>query len=85
VRDAVGVTFYRVRYEGPAALAMRVATELADADGVDLQSSDTPTTLAEGSVQLAVTVDGAPDDVLDAVGAVRGWLPPDASIQISSG
>jgi hypothetical protein len=30
------VTSYRARFEGPAALALRVARALADADGVDL-------------------------------------------------
>jgi hypothetical protein len=78
------VTSYRIRYEGPVALALRVATELAEAAGVDLTSSDAPTTLASGSVQLAVTVDGAPDDVLDAVGTVRAWLPDGATIEIAA-
>ncbi len=63
-------------------LALRVATALADADGVDLTSSDAPRTLASGAVDLAITVDGASDDVLDAVGTVRAWLPAGASIEI---
>jgi hypothetical protein len=78
------VTSYQIRYEGPVALALRVATELAEADGVDLTSSDEPRPLASGSVRLAVTVDGAPDDVLDAVGTVRAWLPEGASIEIAT-
>ena len=55
------VTTYRVRFEGPVGLALRVATALADADGV---------------------VDGLPDDVIAAVGGVRGWLPNEATIEI---
>jgi hypothetical protein len=78
------VTSYQIRYEGPAALALRVATELAEADGVDLTSSDAPHAISTGSVLLAVTVDGAPDDILDAVGTVRAWLPDGASIEIAA-
>jgi hypothetical protein len=79
------VTSYRIRYEGPVALALRVATELAEADGVDLSSSVEPRPLATGAVCLAVTVDGTPDDVLDAVGTVRAWLPDGALIEIATG
>ena len=81
-RDAVVVTTYLVRFEGPIELALRVATALADADGVDLTSSEAPTPKASGLVGLAVTVDGLPDDVIAAVGAVRGWLPDKATIEI---
>ena len=78
------MTTYQIRYEGPATVALRVATALADAEGVDLRASDAPRTLDAGTVQLAVTVDGGADDVLDAVGTVRGWLPVGASIEIVS-
>ena len=81
-RDAVAVTTYFVRFEGPVELALRVATALADADGVDLLSSEAPTPKASGLVGLDVTVDGLPDDVIAAVGSVRGWLPDEATIQI---
>ena len=76
------VTTYRVRFEGPVELALRVATALADADGVDLTSSEAPTPKASGLVGLDVTVDGLPDDVIAAVGGVRGWLPDEATIEI---
>jgi hypothetical protein len=77
------VPSYRVRVEGPAALTLRVATALADADGVDLTSSDQPVAAAEGIVALSVVVEGTFDDVADAVAAVRSDLPPDASIELT--
>jgi hypothetical protein len=76
------VTIYRIRFEGPTGLALRVATALADADGVDLTSSDAPAPRASGLVGLDVTVEGLPDDVIAAVGGVRAWLPKTASIDI---
>jgi hypothetical protein len=76
------VTTYRIRFEGPPALALRVATELAEADGVDLTSSEAPAPRASGLVGLAVTVEGLPDDVVAAVGGVRAWLPKEASIDV---
>ena len=76
---------YRVRFEGPPALALSVATALADADGVELISSDQPVTLDENVVALNVTVAGAFDAVADAVASIRGGMPPEASIEIGSG
>jgi hypothetical protein len=57
VWDAVAVTVYRIRFEGPAALAVRVATGLADADGVELTSSEQPSILDESTVELDVAVE----------------------------
>lgn len=54
---------YRVRFEGPAALTLCVATALADAAGVELISSDQPVTIGENIVALNVTVEGAFDAV----------------------
>jgi hypothetical protein len=79
------VTNYRVRFEGPAALTLRVATALADADGVDLISSDQPVTLDDTMVALNVTVEGAFDAVADAVASIRGEMPSGASIAIVGG
>jgi hypothetical protein len=79
------VTAYRVRFQGPAALAVRVATALADADGVELISSDQPVVLDESMVALNVTVEGAFDAVADAVAAIRGGMPTGASIEIAGG
>ena len=80
--DAGNVSNYRVRFEGPAALAISVATALADADGVELISSDQPVALEENIVALNVTVEGAFDAVADAVARIRGGLPTEASIEI---
>ena len=74
---------YRVRLAGPAAITLRLATTLADADGVDLTSSEQPVALADGTVALNVVVEGTFDDVSDAVAGIRGDLPSDASIDLT--
>jgi hypothetical protein len=79
------VSNYRVRFEGPAALTLGVATALANADGVELISSDQPVTLDENSVALNVTVEGAFDAVADAVASIRAAMPTETSIEISAG
>lgn len=78
-----GVPTYRVTYKGPQDLAMTVATALADADGVDLTSSGRPLR-ADGRVTLELVVEGAADDILDAVGVVRGTLPDEARLQLDA-
>ena len=77
------MTTYRVRFEGPSGLTLRVATALADANGVDLISSDQPLSLADGLVALNVAVEGPFDAVADAVAKIRDGLPSDASIEIT--
>jgi hypothetical protein len=77
------VTIYRVSFEGPSALTLRVATALADANGVELISSDQPVNVAEGKVALNVAVEGAFDAVADALAKIRGDLPSDASVEIT--
>jgi hypothetical protein len=77
-----GIVTYRVRFLGPAALAVRVATALADADGVDLISSEPPTNRDENTVQLDLAVQGALDAVAAAVESIRNGLPKGASIEI---
>ena len=79
------VTKYTVRFEGPAAFALRVATALADANGVELISSAQPVTLDDSKVGLNITVDGAFDAVADAVASVRGEVPSGASVEIAGG
>jgi hypothetical protein len=76
------VTVHRVRFEGPAPLAFRVATALADADGVELISSEPPVNRAENTVELGLTVEGALDAVATSVASIRGGLPNGASIEI---
>ncbi len=77
------MTSYRVRVEGPTAVTLSVATALADADGVELTSSDQPVTRNESMVALDVTVEGAFDAVADAVASIRDSLPTGASIEIT--
>ena len=77
------MTVYRIRFEGPAALAVRVATALADADGVELTSSEQPSVLSETTVELNVSVLGTRDAVAAAVHSIRGGLPKGASLDIA--
>ena len=67
---------------GPPALAVRVATALADADGVDLISSEPPSNRDENTVQLDLAVQGAPDAVAAAVESIRSGMPKGVSIEI---
>jgi hypothetical protein len=61
-----------------------MATTLADADGVELVSSDQPVLAGANVVSLDVTVEGLFDDVADAVAEIRGGLPPGASIELTA-
>jgi hypothetical protein len=78
--DAGPVTVYRIRIQGPPTLAIRVATELADADGVELISSEPPEVLGNDAVALDVAVDGERSEVADALVRIRDGLPKGASI-----
>jgi len=75
------VTVYQIRFEGPSTLAVSIARELAEADGVELISE--ALTVEQGVVNLVVDVEATSDAVTDAVAQVRGGLPPDASIAIA--
>ena len=83
--DASDVTSFRVRFEGPVALVVDVATALAEAEGVELTSSDQPITVDEGVVALDLTVEGAFDAVSVAVAGIREGLPAEASIDVAGG
>ncbi len=85
VCDAGAVNVHRIRFEGPTALAVGVATALADADGVDLTSSASPTALGDGAVALEMVVEATDDDAAAAVDAIRRDLPAGASIERSPG
>ena len=76
---------YRVRFEGPSTLALDVATELADAHGIDLVSSDQPSLLGNGTVALTVVVEAGDDDILDAVANIRKRLPEGSSLTMLAG
>jgi len=76
------VTVYRIKFEGPAGLAVGIATALADADGVDLTASSPPAVVDEETVSLDLTVDATESDVTDALDDIRQRLPAGASIEI---
>ena len=76
------MSVHRVRFEGPVAIAVRVATALADADGVELISSERPSSRHENTVELDVAVEGELDAVAAAVAGIRRGMPNGASIEI---
>ena len=83
--DAGTVTVHRIVFEGPAAIAVRIATELADADGVELISSEPLSVVGSDTVKLGVAVEGALESVNDAIAQIRDRMPSGASIEIANG
>jgi hypothetical protein len=83
VWNAGDVTVYKIRFEGPTALATGVATALADAEGVELTASKRPSILDDDNVELNVTVEGESDAVAAAVASIGRGLPHGASIEIA--
>jgi hypothetical protein len=77
------VTVYRIRFEGPAALAVHVATDVADANGVELISSEPVSILDANTVRLEVAVEAERDAVAEAVATIRDGLPKGSSIVIA--
>ncbi len=77
------VTSHQVKYEGPSALAVRVATLLADAEGIELRSAERQEHTG-GSVEtvLALTVEGTAEAVTAAVGSIGAGLPAEARITV---
>lgn len=76
------MTEHRIRYVGAAASALTVATVVADADGVDLTSSEPPFALADGNVRLDLTVRGPTSSIADAVDGIRAVLPAGSSLEL---
>jgi hypothetical protein len=74
------MTVHGVRFEGPAASALKIATALADADGIDLLSSEPASKLDDGLVRLDVQVEGTRDAVTAALEWIGNGLPDGASI-----
>ncbi len=76
------MTSHQVTYQGPASFAVRAATLLADADGVELTSATPPEhpNGSDATVLLALVVEGSPGAVAEAVDVVREALPPEASV-----
>ena len=75
---------HQITYEGPPSLAVRAATMLADADGVELVSSQPPERRDKGAdkVVLAFTVEGTANAVMAAVRLIGESLPPTATMTI---
>jgi hypothetical protein len=81
--NAGAMTVHRITFVGPAALAVGVATELADADAIDLTSSARPTAVDDTTVRLDLSVEGSIEDVRRAVARIDADLPRGASIEIT--
>ncbi len=80
------MTTHRVTYEGPPSLAVRVATLLADAAGIELTSAERQEHRGRSGqiVLMSLGLDGTTDDVTAAVALVADGLPPEASLTIES-
>jgi hypothetical protein len=78
---------HRITYRGPASLAVPTATQLADAEGVDLTASEPPQRMgADGQdVVLVVTLDGLAETVQAAVARVGAALPAGATLTVDGG
>ncbi len=77
------MTSHQVKYEGPSALAVRVATLLADAEGIELRSAETQEdTDASVETVLVLTVEGTKEAVMAAVGSFEADLPAEARVTI---
>ena len=77
------MTSHQVRYEGPSALAVQVATLLADADGIDLKSAERREQAdGPGETVLVLTIDGTTEAVTAAVGSIEAQLPSEARITV---
>ena len=78
------MTSHEVKYQGPPSLAVRVATLLADAEGIDLtsaQKQEHPDGSLE-SVILSLTVKGTTEAVAAAVCSIARVMPAGAGIII---
>ena len=80
--DAGVVTSHRITFEGPADLAIGLATALADADGVDLTGSDPIAKVDDHTVRLGMTAAGSIDAIGHTLAALRAGLPSGATITV---
>ena len=78
------MTTHQVTYQGPPAFAVRAATLLANAEGVELTSANQPEALAgpEGNVLLSLVLQGTDEAVSAALDAARMELPPEATVTV---
>ena len=82
---ADAVSTFQITFVGPAALAVQIATMLADAPGVELTSSEPPVARDPDTVELEVEVEGSQADVAAAVAAIRAEMPDTARIELVGG
>lgn len=78
------MTSFRISYEGPRSFAVRAATLLAEADGIELTSSEPPARLDDDSVMLALSVEASAEDVEDALSAIAAQLPRGATMHLDA-
>ena len=76
------MTSFRISYEGPRSFAVRAATLLAEAAGIELTSSEPPARRDEDSVMLALTVEATAEDVEDALSTIVTQLPRGATMRL---
>ena len=77
------MTSHQVKYEGPPALAVQVATLLADAEGIDLKSAERRERAdGSGETVLVLTIDGTTEAMTAAVGSIEAQLPSEARITV---
>jgi hypothetical protein len=66
-------------------MAVRVVTAVADADGVELISSDPPSRFDAGTVTLDMALEGDAESVSTALAMLRDDLRGAASIELADG
>jgi hypothetical protein len=76
------VTSFRISYLGPRSFAVRAATLLAEADGIELTASEPPAHRDDDSVLLALTVEATEHAVDDALRDIAAVLPPEAEMRV---
>jgi hypothetical protein len=76
------VTSFRISYVGPPSFAVRAATLLAEADGIELTSSEPPAHRDDDSVLLALTVEATQQAVDKALNDIAALLPPEATMRL---
>ena len=80
------MTAHRITYQGPAALAVRAATLIADAEGVELTSAESPEPLdgRPDIVRLGLVVEASDADLALAVQSIQDELPSGASVTVGA-
>ena len=79
------VNEHRIRFEGASADALTIATAIADADGVDLTSSEPPIAIADGRVRLDLSVRGPSEAIAAALDEIGRRIPGDSSVELDPG